>query len=117
MIRLVAQQGTEDMVENPHRHFVIQRSRQINTLSEIPEGRRAEHFLLHYLDPAVRSARVASRLRFGDEDIKKLVDETRKRLTNLRDPLGDLHSSIEESTRSAAPQYRGDNRSPQSAVG
>jgi len=109
--------GTEDMIENPHRHFIIQRSQQIKKLSDVPDGRRAEHFLLHYLDPAVRSARIVSRLKFGNEEIKKLVAETRGRLSNLRDPLGDLHSSSGSPTRSAVPQYRGDDRSSQSAVG
>lgn len=109
--------GTEDMIENPFRHFVIQRSRQIKDLSEVPEVRRAEHFLLHHLDPAVRSARLASRLRFGDDDIAKLINETRKRLINLRDPLGDLHSSSASATRSATPRFRGEDQKSQSAAG
>jgi hypothetical protein len=109
--------GTEDMIENPHRHFVIQRSRQIKTLSEVPEARRAEHFLLHYLDPAVRSARLASRLKYGDDDIAKLVNETKKRLTNLRDPLGDLHSTSASATRSVTPKFRGSDQHSQSAAG
>jgi hypothetical protein len=109
--------GIEDMMENPHRHFIIQRSRQINDLSDVPESRRAEHFLLHYLDPAVRSARLASRLRFGDDVIAKLIDETKKRLMNLRDPLGDLHSSSTSATRSTSPKFRGEDQNSQSAVG
>lgn len=109
--------GTEDMIENPYRHFVIQRSRQIQNLSDVPEARRAEHFLLHHLDPAVRSARLASRLKFADEKITKIIDDTKKRLTNLRDPLGDLHSFSSSATRSASPRYRGDNQESQSAVG
>jgi hypothetical protein len=64
--------GTEDMMENPGRHFVIQRSQQIKDLSDVPETRRAERFLLHHLDPAVRSARLASRLKFSDDDFGKL---------------------------------------------
>lgn len=109
--------GIEDMIENPYRHFVIQRSRQINDLSEVPEARRAEHFLLHHLDPAVRSARLAARLKFGNSNIVKLIDETKKRLINLRDPLGDLHSSSASATRSHAPRFRGEDRNSQSAVG
>jgi hypothetical protein len=109
--------GPEGMLENPHRHFDIQRSKQIKNLSEVPEARRAEHFLLHHLDPAVRSARLASRLKFGDDDIAKLIGETKKRLTNLRDPLGDLHSSSTSETRSAAPRFRGEGQNSQSAVG
>lgn len=109
--------GAEDMVENPHRHFVIQRSRQIKNLSEAPEARRAEHFLLHHLDPAVRSARLASRLKLGSDDIAKVIVETKKRLINLRDPLGDLHASSVSATRSSAPKFRGQDQTSQSATG
>jgi len=109
--------GTEDMIENSFRHFVIQRSRQIKDLSDVPEVRRAEHFLLHHLDPAVRSARLASRLKFSDDTIAKLINETKKRLINLRDPLGDLHSSSASATRSATPKFRGEDQKSQSATG
>ena len=109
--------GTEDMIENPHQHFIIQRGRQIKDLSDVPEVRRAEYFLLHHLDPAVRSARLAARLKFGDDDIAKLIDETKKRLINLRDPLGDLHSCSDSATRSRAPKFRGKDRNSQTAVG
>jgi hypothetical protein len=105
------------MMENPYRHFVIRRSRQIKNLSDVPEVRRAEYFLLHHLDPAVRSARLAARLKFGNDDIARLVDETKKRLINLRDPLGDLHSCSDSATRSRAPKFRGKDRNSQSAVG
>jgi hypothetical protein len=109
--------GPEDMMENPHRHFIIQRSRQIENLSDVPESRRAEHFLLNHLDPAVRSARLVSRLKLGNDDVAKIVSETKKRLINLRDPLGDLHSTSVSATRSATPKFRGESPTMNSAVG
>lgn len=109
--------GAEDMMENPHRHFIVQRSLQIADLSKVPDVRRAEHFLLHHLDPAVPSARLASRLKIGNEDVAKMVSEAKKRLINLRDPLGDLHSTSNSATRSATPKFRGENRNANSAVG
>lgn len=109
--------GPEDMIENPHKHFAIQRSKQIKELSEIPESRRAEHFLLHVLDPAVRSARLAARLKLGDDNMLKLIMETKKRLNNLRDPLGDLHASSSTATRSSTPKFRGENQNSQSVAG
>jgi hypothetical protein len=109
--------GSEDMIENPQRHFIIQRSQQIKTLSEIPEARRAEHFLLHDLDQSVRSARLASRLKFGSESLAKLISETKKRLVNLRDPLGDLHLASSSASRSLAPKFRGKNQDAKSAAG
>ena len=109
--------GPEDMIENPQKHFLIQRSEQVKNLSAVPETRRAEHFLLHTLDPTVRSARLASRLKFNDESLAKLINETKKRVINLRDPLGDLHLTSTAATRSAMPKFRGLERSAQSAVG
>jgi hypothetical protein len=109
--------GTEDMIENPHRHFIIQRNRQIKSISDAPGTRRAEHFLLHHLDPAVRSARLISRLKLGNDGITKVVVETKKRLINLRDPLGDLHATSDLATRSAVPKFRGESQTSQSAVG
>jgi hypothetical protein len=109
--------GAEDMIENHHKHFAIQRSKQIKELSEIPESRRAEHFLLHVLDPAVRSARLAARLKIGDKQISKIIAETKKRLINLRDPLGDLHANSTATSRSPTPKFRGGNQNTQSATG
>lgn len=109
--------GPEDMIENPHRHFIVQRKRQIEILSEVPEARRAEHFLLHHLDPAVRSARLASRLKTGDEDVSKLLAEAKKRLIHLRDPLGDLHANLGSETRSTTPSFRGGDLSASKAAG
>lgn len=110
--------GAEDMIENPHKHFAIQRSQQVKKLSEVPEARRAEHFLLHHLDPAVRSARYASpRLKTSDDHIVKLIDDAKKRLINLRDPLGDLHATSDTTSRSDAPRFRAENRTSKSVAG
>jgi hypothetical protein len=109
--------GAEDMIENPHKHFAIQRSKQINELSEIPEPRRDEHFLLHVLDPAVRSARLAARLKLGDDQMTKIIADAKKRLINLRDPLGDLHAKSAVASRSPTPKFRGENQNSLSAAG
>jgi hypothetical protein len=42
--------------------------------------RRADHFLLRHLDPAVRSARYATRLRIADEKVAAAIDEAKGRL-------------------------------------
>ena len=44
------------MIESGYAHFLAQRHRQLDDLSSVPEIRRAEHFLLRHLDPAIRSA-------------------------------------------------------------
>lgn len=100
--------GHEDMLENGHAHFITQRSRQLEALSKIPPSRRAESFLLRQLDPAVRSARQASKLKFGDEGVQKLVIDAKSRLTRLRDALGALHEADGAAVpTSASPLFRG----------
>jgi hypothetical protein len=92
--------GTDDMTENPHAHFIAQRNRQLGSLSVVPDARRAEHFLLNQLEPAVRSARLGAKLKITDDDIRRLVDDPRKRLVALRDTLDDLESRGGIATRS-----------------
>lgn len=100
--------GHADMLENNHAHFITQRSRQLEALSKIPPSRRAEDFLLRQLDPAVRSARQASKLKFGNEGVQKLVVGAKSRLTRLRDALGALHEADGAAAPiSASPLFRG----------
>lgn len=100
--------GHDDMLENGHAHFITQRSRQLEALSKIPPSRRAENFLLLQLDPAVRSTRQASKLKFGDEGVQKLVFDAKSRLTRLRDALGALHEADGAAApTSASPLFRG----------
>ena len=102
--------GLDDMAESPQSHFITQRFRQIAELDRLPEARRAEHFLLRMLDPAVRSARQAAKLKFGDEQVQKLVGESKSRLIRFRDALGALHEAEAVGTdvsRSRAPAFRG----------
>ncbi len=99
--------GPEDMIENLHVHFITQRSNQLADLSNVPELRRAEHLLLRHLDPAVRAARLASRLHPDDQTVAKAMLASKKRLVNLRDALGDLHARDGSATRSAVPTFRG----------
>ena len=102
--------GPDDIAENPQSHFITQRFRQIAELDRLPEARRAEHFLLRMLDPAVRSTRQASKLKFGDEQVRKLVGESKTRLIRFRDALGALHEAEAVGTdvsRSRVPTFRG----------
>ena len=108
--------GIEDMTENANAHFLTQRHKQVDALAAVPETRRAEHFLLHQLDPALRSARQASKLKFGDEKLQKVVADTKGRLGRLRDVLGALHEAdAGVASRSRAPSLRG-NQARQETV-
>ncbi len=99
--------GGEDMIENSYAHFLTQRHRQLDDLSSVPEGRRAEHFLFRHLDPAVRSARHAVRLKIADDQVSAAINEAKQRLVRLRDALGDLQESNVGQTRSRMVRFRG----------
>jgi hypothetical protein len=98
--------GIDDMVKNAPAHFLMQRSMQIESLSTIPEARRAEHFLLHHLDPAVRSARQATRLKGLPDPITALLNDAKSRLVGLRDSLGVLQAEDDTIIRSRPPAFR-----------
>jgi hypothetical protein len=103
--------GPEDMIENAHIHFITQRSRQLDDLSSVPESRRAEHFLLRHLDPAVRSARLGARLKIEDEKVAKVMTNVKARLVRLRDALADLQARDGTASRSRSPAFRGGGHS------
>jgi hypothetical protein len=91
------------MIESGYAHFLAQRHRQLDDLSSVPEVRRAEHFLLRHLDPAIRSAR----LKISDEKVLEAVVRAKVRLVRLRDALADLHETSAGETRSRAVSFRG----------
>lgn len=109
----------EEMVENAHTHFITQRSRQIENLSSVPQSRRAEQFLLRQLDPAVRSARLATRLKIEDQNVADVVREAKMRLVRLRDALADLQANddVHTITQSRSPNFRGGTRPMSAALG
>lgn len=99
--------GAEDMFENAHAHFIIQRHRQIEDISRTPELRRSEQFLLKHLDPAIRTARFGASLKIEDAKVAAAVKEAKGRLIRLRDALADLDSKGQPDTRARPISFRG----------
>jgi hypothetical protein len=105
------------MIESGHVHFLTQRHRQLDELSSVPEARRAEHFLLRHLDPAIRSARYAARLKISDEKVSEGVTKAKVRLVRLRDALADLHEASASETRSRTVGFRGGAKAVSAVLG
>jgi hypothetical protein len=103
------------MIESGYAHFLTQRHRQLDDLSIVPEARRAEHFLLRHLDPAIRSARY--RLKISDEKVSEAVTKAKVRLVRLRDALADLHEASTGETRSRAVGFRGGAKAVSAVLG
>jgi hypothetical protein len=96
--------------EHSDAHMLTRRSRQLEDLSHVPELRRAEHMLLHLIDPAVRSARQIALLKLPDDNVAKVVKVAKKRLIRLRDALGDLQATESVPTWSGPLTFRGGSK-------
>ena len=81
--------GVKDMVDNPVRHSLVQRSGEIQRVSTAPEQIRAQRFLEETLRPATDAAVFSESLAFDDvEHLAKRMSENRKGLERLRVGLG-----------------------------
>ena len=81
--------GWTDMVDNPVRHSVFQRSLEVQRLSNVPEQHRAQQFLEETLRPATDAAVFSESLSFdSQEQLAKRMSDNRKRLERLRVGLG-----------------------------
>ena len=87
--KLCCPKGWKDMLDNPVRHGVVQRSREIQRLSTIPDHIRAQHFLEETLRPATDAAVFAESLSFASKpELEGRMREKRKVLERLRVGLG-----------------------------
>ena len=83
--------GWKDMLDHPVRHSVIQRSRELQRISTVPEQFRAQHFLEETLRPATDAAVFAESLSFASKaELERRLHDKRKVLERLRVGLGTL---------------------------
>lgn len=80
--------GVQDMLENPARHFLYQRMRDVAAIGQVPESLRIQAFLEQYLRPATDRALAAASVNWQDDEMAKKTRDHRKRLDNLRISLG-----------------------------
>ena len=81
--------GWTDLLDNPVRHSVFQRSLEIQRLSNVPEHHRALQFLEETVRPATDAAVFSESLSFDTkEHLVKRLSDNRKRLERLRVGLG-----------------------------
>jgi len=56
--------GNTDLIENPGRHFLYQRIKEVGGLSQVPESLRPQRFLEQHLWPATDKALAAANLKW-----------------------------------------------------
>ena len=77
------------MLDNPVRHSLVQRSLEVQRLSNVPEQHRAQRFLEETVRPATDAAVFSESLAFdGQERLAKRLSQNRKSLERLRVGLG-----------------------------
>ena len=81
--------GWRDMLDNPVRHSIVQRSRELQRLSTVPDRIRTRQFLEETLRPATDAAVFAESLSFTSKvELEKRIRDKRKVLERLRVGLG-----------------------------
>lgn len=81
--------GITDLIDNPGRHFLYQRIKEVGGLSQVPERLRPQRFLEEHLRPATDAALAAANLKWQDEVMARRTRGHRKRLDSLRIALGE----------------------------
>lgn len=83
--------GFTDMVANPKRHGLYQRSLQILDIEKIPNLNRTQHFLDGEMAQADRLARQIKDLKPGDEKLSSRMQAHSDRMEKLRSTLEYFH--------------------------
>lgn len=84
----------DKMLRNPEAHSAVQTSRLVRSLSETPESVRAEQFLEGYLIDHAKKAMRANRIRNMDDDIRRKIGASAKRLELVHEALSGLHDRL-----------------------
>lgn len=99
--------GWKDMLDNPVRHSLVQRSGEIQRLTDIPPHLRAQRFLEETLRPATDAAVFAEALSFdAAQSLAKRMSDNRKILERLRVGLGEFVERSPIASYSRIPRRR-----------
>jgi hypothetical protein len=99
--QLACPRGSDDMLHNPVRAFVVQRAEEVASLSAIPETLRPQAFLDNNVRPTTDLALAASKIDWGADPIgQKLA----KKLSAHRKWVDDIRISLGARAHKAPPQ-------------
>jgi hypothetical protein len=98
--------GIVDMLENPARHFLFQRTSQISELTQIPQQLRPQRFLDQYVRPATDQALAVANIRWERKEMADAASRHRKRLDLLRVSLGKRAAGTPPTCFALLPQTR-----------
>jgi hypothetical protein len=84
----------DKMLRNPESHHTVQMGKLVKSLSETPESLRAEQFLEKHLLERAKTAGRANRIRNMDDDLRKKIEASAKRLELAYEALSGLHERM-----------------------
>ena len=100
----------DKMLRNPEAHLAVQTGKLVRNLSEIPESLRAEQFLEKYLLERVKTAARANRIRNMDDEIRKKIGASAKRLELAYEALSGLYDRSGATEFPAEAKFRTGSR-------
>lgn len=103
---LCCPRGAVDMLDNPARHFLYQRTSQVSELSRIPEQIRPQRFLDQHVRPATDQALAIANVPWEDQRVAQAAQRHRKRLDHLRISLGKRAATKPPRTFACLPETR-----------
>jgi hypothetical protein len=98
--------GIIDMLENPARHFLFQRTSQISELTRIPPQLRPQRFLDQHVRPATDHALAIANIKWEKKEMADAASRHRKRLDLLRVSLGKRAAAVPPTSFAQLPQTR-----------
>jgi hypothetical protein len=97
--------GIKDTIENPGRHYLIQRMKQIAGVGRAPLAVRPKQFIDDFIRPASDVLAQVSNWNLKNEDVLKMLKKQRRRVDGLRVAMRTLAASFQPQ-RSALPRTR-----------
>jgi hypothetical protein len=98
------------MLRSPEAHLAVQTGRLVASLSETPEALRAEQFLEKHLLERVKTAGRATRIKNMDDDLRKKIGASAKRLELAYEALSGLHDRTGSIEFPAEAKFRSGSR-------
>ena len=100
----------DKMLRNPEAHHAVQTGKLVEALSQVPESLRPEQFLEKHLLERAKLAGRANKIRNMDDDLRKKIGASAKRLELAYEALSGLHDRMVNIEFPAEAKFRSGSR-------
>lgn len=98
--------GFRDMTEQPVRHYLYRRAREVEALSAAPVSLRAGHFLEQSLRPRSDALAAVAALNLDNERLTRTLSDKNRHMSRMRIALADLADRFDPQTIAQSPLSR-----------